>query len=287
MRISGFSFIRNGVIYDYPFLESLRSLLPLCDEVVLAVGQSDDDTLRRIEALNSPSIRIIPTVWDDSLREGGSILAQQTNIALDAVRGDWAVYLQADEVLHENDYDKICRAILDASADPRVEGLLFPYQHFYGSYEYVGASRRWYRNEVRVVRTGIGVRSWGDAQGFRIGSRKLKVKPVDAYVYHYGWVRPPDLQQRKQRSFHRYWHTDEWISSHVGDSEKFDYAKGGRLRRFTGTHPAVMKQRITMQDWRFEYDPRRAGGPFKDRVLDWLEEKTGLRPGEYRNYELL
>lgn len=287
MRISGFSFVRNGVIYDYPFLESLRSLLPLCDEVIVAVGRSDDDTLDRIRRLDSPAIRVIETVWDDSLRTGGVVLARQTNIALDAVRGDWALYLQADEVLHEQDYAAIRSAIGNAAADPRVEGLLFPYLHFYGNYDHVGSSRRWYRHEVRAVRTGIGVRSWGDAQGFRIDGRKLKVLPVKAHIYHYGWVRPPRIQQKKQRSFHRLWHPDQWIQSHVGDSEEFDYRSGGKLQKFTGTHPSVMRERISRQDWRFEYDPMKPGGPFKDRILDWLEDKTGWRPGEYRNYELL
>ncbi|GJQ21852.1 MAG: hypothetical protein HBSIN02_22070 [Bacteroidia bacterium] len=287
MRISGFSFVRNGVIYDYPFLESLRSLLPLCDEVIVAVGRSDDDTLDRIRNIGSPAIRIIETVWDDSLRTGGVVLARQTDIALDAVRGDWAIYLQADEVLHEKDYAVIRSAIDNAASDPRVEGLLFPYFHFYGSYDYVGSSRRWYRNEVRAVRVGTGVRSWGDAQGFRIHGRKLKVLPVQAHIYHYGWVRPPRIQQKKQRSFHRLWHPDQWIQNHVGDSEEFDYRSGGRLQRFSGSHPSVMRERISRQDWRFAYDPQATGGPLKDRVLDWLEDKTGWRPGEYRNYELL
>ena len=287
MKVSGFSFVRNGVAFDYPFLESIRSLLPLCDEFIIAVGQSDDATTASIESLQSSKIVIIPTVWDDSLRNGGAILAQQTNVALERVTGDWAVYLQADEVLHEDDVPEIRNAMHEHLANPRVEGLLFSYKHFYGSYEYVGSSRRWYRNEIRVIRPGLGVRSWGDAQGFRIGTRKLNVRPVEASIYHYGWVRPPQVQQVRQRSFHRLWHSDEWVQEHVGSEAEFDYRNSGRLTRFTGTHPAVMHERIKGQHWHFSYNLNLGKGPLKDRVLDWVESKTGMRIGEYRNYNIL
>lgn len=287
MKVSGFSFVRNGVNLDYPFIESIQSVLPLCDEFVIAVGNSDDETLARIESLHSGKIRILRTVWNDSLRSGGSILAQQTNIALDEVTGDWAFYLQADEVVHERDLPEIKNAMSRSFTDLQVEGLLFSYKHFYGSYGFVGASRRWYRNEVRIVRTGIGARSWGDAQGFRIGTRKLRVKPVTASIYHYGWVRPPQTQQRRQRSFHRLWHSDKWVEAHVGTDPEFDYSKSGRLMVFDGTHPSVMEERVKRQDWEFHYDAQRNKGPMKDRMLDWIGSKTGWRIGEYRNYEVV
>ncbi len=287
MKISGFSFVRNGVRFDYPFLESISSLLPICDELVIAVGKSDDDTLERIQKIGSPKIKIIETVWDEALRTGGQVLAQQTNIALDHVTGDWAFYLQGDEVLHESDLPVVRDALLRYHTDPQVEGLLFRYKHFYGSYDYVGSSRQWYRHEIRVVRSGIGVRSWGDAQGFRIDGRKLRVKAVEASIYHYGWVKPPQIQMAKQRSFNRLWHSDRWIEQRLGQSTSFDYSGGTKLQKFTGSHPAVMRDRIKSADWKFEYDPVRVRASFKDAVLDWIESKTGVRIGEYKNYELI
>ena len=284
MKVSGFSFVRNGVSLDYPFIESIQSILPLCDEFIIAVGNSDDDTLARIEALQSPKIRIVPTVWDESLRTGGQILARQTNIALDQATGDWAVYLQADEIVHELDLPEIRDTMARWIEDSRVEGLLFSYKHFYGSYRFVGASRRWYRNEVRIVRTGIGVRSWGDAQGFRRNGEKLRVKAVNASIYHYGWVRPPQTQQVRQRSFHRLWHSDEWVEKNIGTGGEFDYSESGALTVFDGPHPSVMKDRVARQNWNFEYDPLKSRGPLKDRLLDWIGSKTGWRTGEYRNY---
>ncbi|MBM4161607.1 MAG: glycosyltransferase family 2 protein [Ignavibacteria bacterium] len=287
MTISGFSFIRNGVTYDYPFRESILSVLPICDEFVVAVGESDDDTLHRIEALGSPKIKIIETVWDESLREGGYVLAEQTNIALDRVSGDWAFYIQADEVVHERDLPVIHEGVEQVNGDGRVEGLLFSYKHFYGSYDYVGTSRRWYRHEIRLVRTRIGVKSWGDAQGFRIRGRKLRVKPIDAAIYHYGWVKPPEIQMAKQRSFNRLWHSDRWVERKLGLNSSYDYHGGTHLERFKGTHPAVMQERIRSADWPFEYDPSKVRLPVKDAILEWIEAKSGIRLGEYRNYELI
>ena len=287
MTISGFSFVRNGVTFDYPFLESISSILPLCDEFVVAVGQADDDTLVRIQQLRSPKIKIIETVWDESLRTRGFVLAHQTNIALDHVTGDWAFYLQADEVVHENDLPVIKDAVRQFHDDRSVEGLLFTYKHFYGNYDYVGTSRRWYRHEIRVVRTGIGVRSWEDAQGFRINGRKLRVRPLNASIYHYGWVKSPETQMAKQRSFNRLWHSDRWVEQKLGESSTFDYQGGTRLARFTGTHPAVMSERIRAANWTFRYDPGRVRLPLKDAILEWIESKSGIRIGEYKNYELI
>ncbi len=287
MTVSGFTFIRNGIKFDYPFRESMNSLLPLVDELVVAVGDSDDQTREAVAGLRSPKVRILDTMWDPGLRQGGAILAQQTNLALEQVKGDWAFYLQGDEVLHQDDSAIILESLKLANADSSVEGVLFEYVHFYGSYNWVGHSRKWYRNEIRLVRNGIGVRSWGDAQGFRKDGKKLNVLRSAARIFHYGWVKPPKAQQEKQKSFHRFWHPDDWVKQKVGEEAEFSYADGGRLKPFNGTHPAVMDERIRRQDWRFEYDPRRVRLPLKNRILDAVEDATGFRIGEYKNYNVI
>ena len=287
MTISGFSFIRNGVRFDYPFLESIQSVLPLCDEFVIAVGNSTDGTLEKIQGLHSSKIKIVETIWDEELRSGGAILSQQTNIALQHVKGDWALYLQADEVVHENDLDVIRDAMHHHTENRGVEGLLFQYRHFYGSYRFIGASRRWYRREIRAFKTGLGVQSWGDAQGFRIGEKKLRVKPIQAYIHHYGWVKPPAVQQMKQRSFHKFWHPDNWVKEHVGAGPEFDYSGGGKLAYFDASHPAIMKERLKDENWRFRYDPSKLEQTLKEKLLDVLEERSGYRLGEYKNYKIV
>ena len=290
MKVVGFTFVRNALTYDYPVLESIHSLLPLCDEVVVAVGRSDDDTLGLIRDIGSPKIRVVETVWDDALREGGRVLAQETDKALAAVPADadWAVYLQADEVLHEADYEAIRAGMARWKDDARVEGLLLHYRHFYGSYDYVGDSRRWYRREIRIVRPGIGVQSYRDAQGFRVGgTRKLRVKLLEATVHHYGWVKAPAAMQRKQETFNKLWHSDEWVAEHVAAAAEFDYSQVDSLQRFAGTHPAVMAARIRAQNWRYDHDMSRNRYRWKDQLKHAVERLTGYRIGEYRNYRLV
>ncbi len=291
--VSGFSFVRNAILYGYPIVESLRSLLPLCDEVVVAVGESEDDTLQCVESIGDPKLRILRTQWYPT-EPRWRIFAEQTQIALDACRGLWCIYLQADEVLHEQDYDTIREALQRWADTPQVEAFVLRYYHFYGSYDYIGVGRQWYRREIRIVRNTGQVISWGDAQGFRRrlpnGTiRLLRAVELPVWVYHYGWVRPPEVMQRKLRAQHRFWHDEEGIERHLPPGESFDYRSAYRLRRFTGTHPAVMQERIARdRHWTHRFDPTRLPRtPFLMRMSDWLEERTGWRIGEYRNFRLL
>ena len=290
MKVVGFTFIRNALTYGYPVLESIASLLPLCDEVIVAVGHSADNTLGLIRGIDSPKIRILETVWDDALREGGRVLAQETDKALAAVPADadWAIYLQADEVLHEADYEAIQAGMQRWKDDQTVQGLLLEYRHFYASYDYVGDSYRWYRREIRIVRPGIGVYSYRDAQGFRrADNQKLRVKLVPATVHHYGWVKPPAAMQRKQQAFGKLWHSDEWMAQNIAPGEEFDYGQVDSLQYFAGQHPAAMQARVARQNWHFDHDLSRNKYSFKERLKRWIEAITGWRVGEYQNYELV
>lgn len=286
MKISGFTFVRNGVKYEYPFVESIKSILPICDEIIVVVGKSEDDTLQKILDLKENKIKIVETIWDEKLREGGKILAQQTNIALSHITGDWGIYLQADEVIHERYLETILDAMKSNLNKREVEGFLFKYIHFYGSYDYYANSKNWYRNEIRVIRNGIGVSSWKDAQGFRIANRKMKVKEIDAYVYHYGWVKHPKAMMEKIRSFNKLWHDDEWIEKNIQLKEEFDFSILDILKKFEGTHPYVMQERIRNYNWAFK-PPEKIKLSLKLRLLDYIEKKTGIRIGEYKNYILL
>ncbi len=293
MRVSGFSFCRNAVRLYYPIVESIRSALPLVDEFVIAVGESDDGTRAVIEAIDDPKIRIIDTRWDENQFVRGETNSVQTNIALDACTGDWCVYLQADEVLHEDDFPLLRTAMRESLDRPAIEGLLFDYLHFWATYEHVQKARNWYRHEVRVVRNGIGVRSWESAQGFRIDGRKLRVASSGARVFHYGWVRPPHAMKRKTIALATLHHGRERAEKRHPDADApFDYGMLTHLARFSDTHPAVMDARIRSRDWTLP-----APGPAGDshehnrrstRLLGWVE-RTLLRRrlGEYRNYELL
>ncbi|MCW5907002.1 MAG: glycosyltransferase family 2 protein [Chitinophagales bacterium] len=289
MKVSGFTIVRNARKYDYPVVESILSALPLCDEMIVSIGNSDDNTVELIQSIQSPKIRIVHSVWDETLREGGKLLAVETNKAKQHVSpdADWCLYIQADEVLHEEGYVNLRQAMGDYLHQKSVEGLVLNYRHFYGSYQYVADAYNWYRREVRIIRNSKHISSWGDAQGFRRQGKKLSVKPVDAYVHHYGWVKNPKAQQRKQESFHKMWHSDEWVEQKVLKADEFDYSKIDSLQLFTGTHPSVMQKRIAEQNWQFEFDTSKSRMKWKYRVRKWLEENVGVSIGEYRNYKLI
>ncbi len=287
MKVCGFTFIRNAVKFDYPIVEAITSILPLCDEFIVLVGNSDDNTRNLIERIGSDKIRIYDSVWDDSLREGGRVLADETNKAMQFLPDDttWAFYIQGDEVIHENYHKIIHDTMHEHQYNARVEGLLMNYLHFYGSYDYVGDSSNWYRKEVRIIRKDSKIYSFRDAQGFQKNGRPLHVKEIDAFVYHYGWVKPPEKQMEKQKYFHKLWHNDEWVEKNIVPSEKFDYSNIDSLAHFTGTHPQVMEQRISTTNWHFDFDPTKKRLSFKSKFKLTLEKLTGWRIGEYKNYK--
>jgi len=289
MKVTGFSFVKNAIIYDYPVVEAIRSILPICDEFVVAVGQSDDATLELIQSIDPEKIRIVETVWDESLREGGRVLAIETDKAFKAISedSDWAFYIQGDEVVHEQ-YLPVIKAAMEKYVDHKeVDGLLFHYKHFYGSYDYVGASASWYANEIRVIKNDPSIYSYRDAQGFRKGNdEKLNVVPIDAYVYHYGWVKAPQAMQKKQENFNKYWHDDQWVEENVVKAEEFDYAGHVRqLDKFTGTHPQVMLDRIARLNWKFSYDISKSKRSTKDKLKAALK-RLGIDT-TYRNYNVI
>lgn len=290
MKVSGFTFVRNAVKYEYPVTESIRSILPLCDEVIVAVGNSDDGTRELIESIGSPKILIIDTVWDDSLREGGKVLAVETNKALDAVSkdSDWCFYAQADEVFHEKDHAAIKEGMEKWKDEKQIEGLLFDHINFYGSYDYLADSHKWHKKEVRIIRNDPEIRSYKDAMSFRKGEEKLSVKKINATIYHYGWVRPPKAQQARQREFHKMWHDDDWVNKNVSDASDFDYSKIDVLTHFKGTHPQVMKDRINKMNWKFTFDPTKGVKPsLRIRLINLIHKNFGWHIGEFKNYKLV
>jgi hypothetical protein len=290
VKVCGFTIVRNAVKLDYPVVEAINSILPLCDEFLVAVGKSDDDTLELIRSIGSAKIRIIETVWDDAKREGGRTLALETDKAFAAIPPDvdWCFYIQADEILHEQYYPAVRDAMVRYKEDKVVEGLLLDYKHFYGSYDYLGSSWSWYRREIRIIRNNKNIFSYKDAQGFRKKpNEKLKVKLVDASMYHYGWVREPKAMQRKQKAFNELYHDDQWIEENVAKSEEFNYSQIDSLELFKGTHPKIMEERIRRLNWKFDHDLSKNRLSPRERLKRFLSIFIGRRLGEYKNYSLV
>ena len=236
--ISGFTFIRNGVELGFPFEASIRSLLPLVDEFVVGVGKSNDDTLARIHAIGSPKIRVIETIWNERMADRGFVYAQQKMIAQYACTGDWAFYLEGDELVHQAELANIRASVDQHHANPSVEALVFDYFHFYGTPEFVANSPAWYRRECRLIRNTI--RSYApDGQYWLITSdhkkgRNPQAALANAHIYHYGWVRSNEAMQKKMEQVSKFW-------SHGAPTIRYSQFDAQVLHPFTGTHPELIK----------------------------------------------
>ncbi|HTL12087.1 MAG TPA: glycosyltransferase [Bdellovibrionota bacterium] len=304
MKVSGFTLVRHGARFDYPFMESLRSLAPLVDELVINVGIGEDETLDRIKAFvaeagagpdGSPKVRWFESRWpldDPEKKKGGLILSEQTNLALDRCTGDWCIYLQADEVFHEADRALIREAIREYDGASGIDALLFEYVHLYGSFDVVQDSRGAYRREVRCIRRASGARSVGDAQSFRgPGGKKLGTAFTGARVFHYGWVRTPEAMKAKTTFMDTLYHGDykaDATEPHTGDN--YRYKRFWGLKPYGGDHPAVMAARIRSHGWKWDLARSPLEWRFADlpkRLLDLWEYATGWRMFEYRSYRLL
>jgi hypothetical protein len=289
MKISGFTIIKNAVINDYPIVEAILSILPVVDEMVVLIGDSADETKQLIQHINHPKIKIFDSVWDSSLRSGGSVLAVETNKALQLIdkNSTWAFYIQADEVVHEQYLPAIRNACERYASDKNVEGLLFNYLHFYGTYDYVGDSRKWYNKEVRIIRNDLSISSYKDAQGFRKQNNKLHVKIIDAFIFHYGWVKSPEQMMKKRKEVGRFWVDDEGVKNFDQLPDEFNFEEYDSIAAFTGTHPQVMLERIKKKNWHINLDLNEKKFHIKDYLLYQFEKLTGIRMFDFKNYRLL
>ena len=281
MKVSGFTFLRNGQMLGYPFVASIRSLLPLVDEFVIALGPCEDDTEKMLHAIGDPKIRIIPTTWNEKMRGdysvGGFVYGQQKSIALFNCTGDWAFYLEADEVLHENDRPKIRAAMEKYLADERVEALAFDYLHFYGNKNTVACSPGWYRSEVRILRNTIPAWS-SEALFFNVldghkKSRYPRAAQTGATIFHYGWVRSEAQMNLKSARVHKYW------DNHPAPVMDYAQIDAAVLQPFAGAHPQVVADWLPEAVGIFQADPnhRLTAREKKHRRMMWLEKTFGRR----------
>lgn len=308
MKISGFTFIKNASIYDFQLEESLRSILPLVDELIVVAGDSEDDTNARLEAMVDPRIKIVHTVWDtEKYPHGGQQYAYQTDLALKGCSGDWCVYIQSDEVLHEQSIEPIRKACQYYLHDMEVEGFVLPYTHLYGDYRrYIDAKHFAYPREVRVVRRREDIHSWRDAQTFRVmpdfdykdyaqeeGTRKLKcIELPETRVFHYGWSRDPRCMAGKLNASARYYNPDATSKTLVEGVDFYDYGNLSRFPLYKGSQPELMSDRIARMDWghllRYQgaNAKMRKKFSFKYRIVNFVERLMGggRRIGGFRSY---
>lgn len=292
MKVAGFTFIKNAIKNDYSIVEAITSILPICDEFIVAVGQSEDATLQLIKNIKSDKIKIIETVWNENLRAGGEVFALETNKAMAQISSDadWMFYIQGDECVHEKYLETIKKEMQLCLHNNSIEALLFHYKHFYGSYDFFAHSRRWYRREIRVLKNLPGMHSYKDAQGFRRNNKKIKAKLINAFIYHYGWVQPPSGLTNKVRNFNTFYNeNDEWIEEKYPAQSDFEYGNADKLIKFTETHPVAFQDRVSKSNWKFDFDPTLLAKkmPIRRKFLAYFEKITGIRLFEYKNYKII
>ena len=314
MTISGFTFMRNTAKLYYPLVESILSILPIVDEFVIALGKGDDDdiTPMLLNSIENKKIKIIHTLWDAAKFPNGTEYAHQTDIAKENCNGDWLLYLQSDEVVHEKYHTIIktyCEKYLN---DVNVDGFLFGYKHFFGDYSHFIDDHGWYQNEIRIIRNIPEIRSWGDAQSFKKvnpddfkhyrqknKTSKLNVVRIPAEIYHYGWVRPPALMQTKSRAMDKMYHDPSKVEEEYNSkSINFDYGNLSRLNEFKETHPEVMNSFMLKFNWAEElnfnssYKPKRnlmKHEKLKYRILTFIEKKffRGKHLFAFKNWNVI
>ena len=241
MKISGFTIARNAVKFQYPILESIRSILPICDEFIVNVGDSEDKTLELIKSLHDPKIKTIETRWDMSI--GKEVLSAQTNLALKRCKGDWAFYLQSDEVIHEADWGKLVKGMERYLPDENVDSLRFGWLHFYGSYFRYRIDHGWFQKQDRIIRNNGAIESQGDAWGFRRkDGRPLRRKNTNCLLYHYGWVHSPSVMTQRRVNAEQIGFTK--IDNEEERRREYSYGDLNRFPAYFGSHPSVMNQKI-------------------------------------------
>lgn len=286
--LSGFTLVRNAIKLDFPIVPAIRSVLDVCDEVVVNVGASEDDTRDLVASIDDPRVRILDRVWDFSKRN--LVISHETEVAMQACRGSWGIYIQADEVLHEDGARLLKAKTAEWDADQRVEGLLVRYLHFYGGFDLVATNRRWYRREVRCIRLGKDIHPYQGAQGFRVGpeQRRIRARPTDAVMFHYGWARPAHAIKEKHEISKTIY---PWSKEHSARAQERGHLEWlPLLKRFTGAHPRVAAEWVRQR----RVDADRRIGPRRLRpehvrlyLSDWIERMTGTRLFEFRNYEVV
>jgi glycosyltransferase involved in cell wall biosynthesis len=275
MKVSACTFIKNGEILGYPFLQSIQSILPIVDEFIINIGFSEDNTLEMIHSIKDKKIRIIETKWNDGMQDRGYVYGQQKMIAQFNCTGDWVFYIEADEIYHESDLGQIEKSMKMHLKDPNVEALVFNFSHFYGNANSVLNSPGWYRSEARIIKNSI--RSYAPDGLFWLvldsnkKGRYPRAKNTGVTCYHYGWVRTQEQMNLKSKKVQKYWGADPVI---------IDYSQIDQLiiKEFNGLHPEIIKDWLPKEEGLYLADPsyKPTSKQIKHRIMMKLENIFSL-----------
>ena len=275
MKVSAFTFIKNGQLLGYPFIQSIKSILPIVDEFIINVGLGEDNTLDEIEKINDPKIRIIQSHWNNNMKDRGFVYGQQKMVAQYNCTGDWAFYIEGDEIYHENDLDRIYMSMKEHLNNSDVEALVFDFYHFYGNGNSYLDSPGWYRAEARIIKNSLRTYAPDGLFWLVLDSNKNgrypKAKHTGAKCYHYGWVRSEHQMNLKSEKVQKYW---------GGNAKKIDYSKMDQsiIREYKGTHPIIIQNWLPNDIELFKADPsyKLTNKQKKHRIMIFFENLFGL-----------
>ena len=285
MKVSAFTFIKNGQLLGYPYIQSIKSVLPIVDEFIINVGFGEDNTLDEIKKINDPKIRIIQSHWNDNMKDRGFVYGQQKMVAQYNCTGDWAFYIEGDEIYHENDLDRIYISMKENLNNPDVEALIFDFYHFYGNGNSYLDSPGWYRAEARIIKNSLRTYAPDGLFWLVLDSNKKgrypRARHTGAKCYHYGWVRSEHQMNLKSEKVQKYW---------GGKAKKIDYSKMDQsiIKEFKGSHPKIIKDWLPNENEVFKADPnyKPSKKQKKHRVMIIIEKFLGLELSK-KHYKLV
>ena len=217
---------------------------PITTGIYFALGDSEDSTNAEFEKYDF--IKTIKTTWDKSLKDG-KVISAETNKALAFLKNDlsaedlklgWGLYLQADEVIHEDDY-AVLKKDIEFCEDHGFDAISFRYLHFWHNHHQIAVTKNWYPHEIRIIKLDTTIESWGDGQSFQ---NQNKVYYSDARIYHYGHVREQTAYEQKMRFQSSFHHADHLVEEKL--KKDAENSKKHKTNYYFGTHPKVMHDRI-------------------------------------------
>jgi glycosyltransferase involved in cell wall biosynthesis len=241
--LSGYVCIRNAIFFDYCIREAVMSLLPVCDEVIISDGQSDDGTFEILKELAKMDsrVRIITYPWDNPVRDIG-FWTRWMNTARGHLRYATQLEVDADEIIDPAGYDQI-RALVGTGKSALFQRLNFWKDSKHLAPENVacgtqvarlGPTSAWMCSDEPFPAVNPNIRT--DAEPF-----------PTLRIFHYGFIRDPKAFVRKSVAVQNmfFGSCDSRITEMDAQGKDWrdrDYFEGLKLREYNDYHPEVAHQ---------------------------------------------